>query len=142
MNTLLILSDLTSVLSNTRQEVIGSNNNLISDKYLEIIIVVLVGWAAAAIIMSFVKALLDNRLKYKMIEKDTTEEIIQQVLLSDKTEAKHNSLKWFLLLMGISVGIFISSIFQFGIISIGIILFTTSISFFIYHIYIKKNYHK
>ncbi|MEW6196412.1 MAG: DUF6249 domain-containing protein, partial [Bacteroidota bacterium] len=95
-----------------------------------------------AIIMSFVKALLDNRLKYKMIEKGVTEETIQQVLSPDRTEAKHNSFKWFLLLMGISLGIFISSVFQFGTISIGIILFTTSISFFIYYIYLKRTIDK
>lgn len=142
MNTLLILGDLTTSLISTRQEVFGTNNNFIPDKYFEIIIVILVGWIAAAIIMSFVKALLDNRLKYKMIEKGVTEETIQQVLSPDRTEAKHNSFKWFLLLMGISLGIFISSVFQFGTISIGIILFTTSISFFIYYIYLKRTIDK
>ncbi|MEW6196973.1 MAG: DUF6249 domain-containing protein [Bacteroidota bacterium] len=142
MNTLLILGDLTTSLISTRQEVFGTNNNFIPDKYFEIIIVILVGWIAAAIIMSFVKALLDNRLKYKMIEKGVTEETIQQVLSPDRTEAKHSSFKWFLLLMGISLGIFISSVFQFGTISIGIILFTTSISFFIYHIYLKRTINK
>jgi len=138
----LLIYPLASLTIMAQQEMPDPGNKIIPDKYFEIIIVVLVAWLAISFIMKFVKTLLDNRIKYQMIEKGVSEEMIEKVLLLDKSEAKQMAFKWFLLLVGIAVGLFFMSVFPKSIFSVGIVLLTTALSYLAYYNYLKKNSNK
>ncbi len=134
----LLIYPAASLTINAQQSIANSNNKIIPDKYFEIGIVLLVAWLAINFIMKFLKTLLDNRIKYKMIEKGVSEEMVEKVLFTDKTEAKHLAYKWFLLLAGLALGLFIISILPQGIFSIGIVLLTTALSHLAFYNYLKR----
>lgn len=130
---------LTNLVVKAQQDLPDPGNKILPDKYFEIAIVLIAAWVAAAVLISLIKIILDNRLKVKMIEKGFPDEIIKNVLSADKSENKKRAFKWFLIFSGIAAGLFISLLFPAGIISIGIILLTTALSNLIYYFYLRKN---
>lgn len=130
---------LTNLTISAQQDLPDPGNKILPDKYFEIAVVLLAAWAAITVIMTFIKTLLDNRLKVKMIEKGISEDVIKNVLQTNRFEAKQQAFKWFLFLFGISAGLFAASLFPAGIFSIGIVLLAISICYLIYYYYLKMN---
>ncbi len=90
-------------------------------------------------IIAIIRSILDNRLKSKMIEKNVSDQVIEQILQPSNTDSKSQAMKWSLVLAGIGLGLSIVSItLPFGIHSIAIMVFCLALSFFGYFIYIKR----
>ncbi|MBW1297394.1 hypothetical protein [Aquimarina litoralis] len=90
-------------------------------------------------ILSVLRYVLDHKLKKKMLEKEISEEVIASILQKDSKGAKHNSIKWFLVLMGTGIGLFINSLYlPLGIHSIGIMAISIALAFLMHSIYLNR----
>lgn len=91
-------------------------------------------------IITIIKLILDNRLKFKMIEKGVPDKVVEQILQPTRTNAKSQALKWALILAGTGLGLgFVSATRPFGIHSIAIVSFCLALSFLGYFSYIKRS---
>jgi hypothetical protein len=61
-------------------------------------------YLVTSFILYMIKLFLDNRLKFKMVEVSTPEQVVAQLMASNK-DAKKTSLKWFCTLCGIAAGL-------------------------------------
>ena len=91
-------------------------------------------------ILTFVRYILDNRLKSKLIEKGASENIVSQLLQPMNKESKTQTIKWFIIFAGIGLGLGLVDIFQpLGIHSLAIMAFTLSGSFLGYYFFISRS---
>ena len=93
-------------------------------------------------IMSFVlillKSILENRLKNKMLDKGISENVIESILKKDPNSNKNNSVKWFLILLGLGSGLaIVNNSLPLAIHSFAIIFISVSVSFLLYSIYLR-----
>ncbi|MEO5891536.1 MAG: hypothetical protein ABIQ31_14895 [Ferruginibacter sp.] len=91
--------------------------------------VLIVIYAISSFILRIVKQIFDYRLKNKMIEKETTEIIVAQLLQPDRKEIKSVLLQWFFILAGIGVGFTIINYMPFGLHSLAIMAFSIATGF-------------
>jgi preprotein translocase subunit SecG len=61
-------------------------------------------YLVTSFILYMIKLFLDSRLKNKMVEVGTSQEVVAQLIASNK-DAKKTSLKWFCTLCGIAAGL-------------------------------------
>jgi hypothetical protein len=120
-----------------------SEGNSFSRQLFEIPATLLGAYIFVYFIISIVRLILDNRLKFKMIEKGVSDKVVEQILQPTRTDALGQALKWFLVLAGIGVGLgIVSATRPFGIHSIGIIAFCLALSFLGYFLYMKRSENK
>jgi len=68
-------------------------------------------YLVTSFILYMIKLFLDNRLKFKMVEVGTPEEVVAQLIATNK-DAKKTSLKWFCTLCGIAGGLGLIGLFH------------------------------
>ena len=91
-------------------------------------------------LLNAIKWILNYRLKSKMIDNDVSNDIINQLLQPGKNETRQQAIKWFIILMGIAIGLTIISFFQpLGIHSLAIMIFSIAISFLAYYFYLRRS---
>ena len=91
-------------------------------------------------LLNAIKWILNYRLKSKMIDNDVSNDIVKQFLQPDKNETKQQAIKWFIILLGIAIGLTIISFFQpLGIHSLAIMIFSIAISFLAYYFYLRRS---
>jgi len=111
-----------------------------SRQFIDIPAIILILYLVLMFILTILKSILDNRLKSQMIEKGVTDKVAEQFLQPTKTDSKGVALKWFLILMGIGVGLMIvDATLPIGIHSIAIMSFSLGLSFLGYFYFIKKS---
>jgi len=97
-------------------------------------------WLVITFFISLVRIILDHRLKLKMIEKEVSDKVAEQILQPTKNDTKSQAFKWFLILAGMGVGLGLVSVTTpFGIHSIAIIVCCLSLSFLGYFSYLKRS---
>jgi FtsH-binding integral membrane protein len=103
--TLLALAILTSTFAAYAQD--GKepliDRSLISD-FLNLCGIVLVVYLISAFILQLFRQNLDYRLKSKIIEKGTPENIVGQLMQPDKKDSRNVTLQWLCTLSGIGLG--------------------------------------
>jgi len=120
-----------------------SEGNSFSRQLFEIPATLLGAYIFVYFIISIVRLILDNRLKFKMIEKGVSDKVVEQILQPTRTDASGQALKWFLVLAGLGIGLgIVSATRPFGIHSIGIIAFFLALSFLGYFLYMKRSENK
>ena len=86
-----------------------SNPSLMSDRatfeeFVRNIVILLMIFMVTSFILTMIRLILDNGLKKKIIEMDTPETVVSQLMATGKNEVR-NSLKWFCALCGIAAGL-------------------------------------
>lgn len=90
-------------------------------------------------ILTFVKWLLDYRLKNKLVEKGAPDNVVSQLLQPVTRDNKNVTIKWFALLMGVGTGLSLVNYFQpLGIRSLAIMSFSLAASFLGYYFFINR----
>lgn len=116
-----------------------------SDTYIDpdvykIIVIIFLIVVFLSFFTTVLKNVLNHKLKKKMLEKDLSEESITALLEKDSENAKHTSVKWFLVLVATGIGLFISNLFlPLGIHSIGIMAICISSAFLAHSIYLNRS---
>lgn len=106
----------------------------------EIPATIFAAWLVINFLISLVRIILDNRLKLKMIEKEVSDKVVEQILQPKKNDTQSQAFKWFLILAGMGVGLgLVSATTPFGIHSIAIIGCCLSLSFLGYFSYLKRS---
>jgi hypothetical protein len=110
------------------------NTNLMNDKstfeeFVRNIVILLLIFLVTNFILTMIRLFLDNGLKKKMVEMDTPETIVSQLMASGKNEIR-NSLKWFCALCGIAAGLGIIGYYHLSdIYALMVIAFCLAIGF-------------
>ena len=108
------------------------------DVYKIIVIIFLI-----VIFLSFftamLKNILDHKIKKKMLDKEISEDVITSFLENKSQEVKHTSVKWFLVLLSVGIGLFITQFFlPLGMHSIGIMAISISLAFLVHAVYLNR----
>jgi FtsH-binding integral membrane protein len=102
--------------------------------------VVLIIYLISSFILQLIRQNLDYRLKSKIIEKETAENIVGQLIQSDKTNPVNSILQWFCTLVGIAIGFTIMTFTQpFGLHSLAIMAFSVAAGLGIYYLFTRRN---
>jgi hypothetical protein len=111
-----------------------------SSELFEIPATLFAAWLLITFLISIVRLVLDNRLKVKMVEKEVSDKVAEQMLQPSKTDTRSQAFKWFMVLAGTGIGLGLISInLPFGIHSIAILACCLSLSYLGYFIYIKRS---
>ncbi|MES2111335.1 MAG: hypothetical protein V4577_21445 [Bacteroidota bacterium] len=90
-------------------------------------------------ILTFIRWLLDYRLKNKLIEKSAPDHVVSQLLQPITSDNKNVTIKSFALLMGLGTGLSLVDYFEpLGIHSLAIMSFSLAASFLGYYFYINR----
>jgi len=91
-------------------------------------------------IITFVKIILDYRIKNKLIEKGASDALVNQLLKQDTKDNKYVNIKWFAILAGIGIGLLLVNKFRpLGILSLAIMSLSLSATFLGYYIFTKQS---
>jgi len=101
--------------------------------------VVVIIYLISSFILQLIRQNLDYRLKSKIIEKQTAENVVSQLMPADKTNPVNTILQWFCTLVGIAIGLMIMAFTQpFGLHSLAIMAFSVAAGLGIY-LFIRRN---
>jgi FtsH-binding integral membrane protein len=102
--------------------------------------VVLVIYLISSFILQLIRQNLDYRLKSKIIEKQTDENVVAQLVPADKTNPVNSILQWFCTLMGVAIGFLVMTFTQpFGLHSLAIMAFSVAAGLGIYYLFTRRN---
>lgn len=92
-----------------------------------------------AFILIFLKKILEHKLKNKMLDKGVPETLVASILQKDPNSGKHNSMKWFFVLLGIGIGLcIVNYTLPLGIHSFAIMALSISMSFLCHYFYLQR----
>jgi hypothetical protein len=130
---------LTSLIGNAEGVYKLQDGKEISRQLIDIPASILAVYIVSIFLINVIKGILNYRLKYKMIDKGVSEDMIKLLLQPDQNDAKNQTIKSFFILAGLGIGVTITGFFQpFGIHSLVIIIFSLSLSFLAHYFYIKR----
>jgi len=102
-------------------------------------VIILLIIMAMAFILIVLKSILEYKLKHKMLHQGISENVVASILQKDPNSVKNTSIKWFLVLLGLSVGLFIVNYtLPLGVHSFGIMALSISISFLFHYLYLRR----
>lgn len=129
-----LIIPLLSIFPAIAQTIDPEKNKLIPDKFIEIPIVILGIYVIATFILKIIKMILDNRLKYKLLEKGVSTDVVKEFLRDNPKDVKHEVLKWTTLFISICFGLIVSSFFRpYGNHTVVIIAFSIALGFLLYY---------
>ncbi len=131
---------LISISSNAEEVYKLQDGSEISRQIIDIPASILAVYIVSVFLISVVRAILNFRLRSKMIEKGVSIEIMEQLLQPDKNEGKKTTIKSFLILSGIGLAVAINLFFlPIGIHSLAITIFSMAFSYLAYYYYLKRS---
>jgi|HubBroStandDraft_6_1064221.scaffolds.fasta_scaffold712112_2 hypothetical protein len=106
---------------------------------IHIIAVVLIIYLISSFILQLIRHNLDYRLKSRIIEKETAENIVGQLVQPDKTNPVNTLLQWFCTLLGIGIGFTIMAFTRpFGLHSLAIMAFSVAAGLGTYYLFVRR----
>jgi hypothetical protein len=94
----------------------------------------------ASLLMQLLKQHYNYRIKNRMLDKGTEENIVRQLLQPDKKENKNYYLLWFCMLTGIGAGLILVSLIRpFGLHSLAILAFSMAAGFGAYYYFTRES---
>ena len=119
-------------------------NKIIPDKILEIGLPLLVLFLLSNMVVNIFKIRAENRLKEKALDRQLSEPALISLFSEDKTLAKYNYVKYFLILAALGVSfitiqlIATHNALYVGYMAVGLIALNVSVAFLIYFFIIRK----
>jgi len=102
-------------------------------------VIILIIIMSMAFILIFLKHILDHKLKNKMLDKGISENVVASILQKDPDSIKHASIKWFLVLLGLGVGLAIVNYTPpLGVHTFAIMAVSISVSFLLNYLYLRR----
>jgi hypothetical protein len=136
----LVILTLTSITLKAEEVYKLQDGSEISRQIIDIPASILAVYIVSVFLISVVRAILNFRLRLKMVEKGVSVEIINQLLQPDKNEGKKTAIKSFLVLTGIGLAVAINLFFlPIGIHSLVITIFSLAFSYLAYYYYLKRS---
>jgi hypothetical protein len=133
----LLLSSIVANAEDNQEPLI--TRELVNDM-IHIIAVVLIIYLISSFILQLIRQNLDYRLKSRIIEKETAENIVGHLVHPDKTNPVNTLLQWFCTLVGIAVGFTIMAFSgPFGLHSLAIMAFSVAAGLGIYYLFIRRS---
>ena len=140
---LLMMAFTIPVFTVIAQEHDPHKDKVIPDKIIEIPVAILGIYLAATFILKIIKMVLDNRLKYKLLEKGVSADVVKEFLQPTVRDTKNEVLKWTVLFTGICAGLIISYFFQpYGNHTVAILAFSIAVSYLIYYNFFFNSFKK
>ncbi len=91
------------------------------------------------VILTFIKLILDYRIKDKLIDKGASDSVISQLLQPAIKDSNQSTIKWIAILTGAGLGLSLVAAFQpLGIHSLAIMSFSLAASFLAYYFFINR----
>ena len=91
------------------------------------------------VILTFIKLILDYRIKNKLIDKGASDSVISQLLQPAIKDNSQATIKWIAILTGVGLGLSLVAAFQpLGIHSLAIMSLSLAASFLAYYIFINR----
>lgn len=96
-------------------------------------------YLVSSFIMSIVKRSLDQKIKNKILDKGTEENIVSKVLQPDKKDNRNIILQWICILTSIGIGLTLITFFRpYGIHTVAIMAFSIAAGFLFYYLFTKQ----
>lgn len=91
------------------------------------------------VILTFIKLILDYRIKGKLIDKGASDSVIAQMLQPTIKENSYSTIKWIAILAGVGLGLsLVAAFLPLGIHSLAIMSFSLAASFLGYYFFINR----
>jgi len=101
--------------------------------------VLLIIYVITTFVLQMVKQNFDYRIKSKIIEKQTPEDVASKLLQGDKKDTRQTLLQWIFVMGAIGVGLTIINLSRpFGLHSLAIMAFSISAGFLGYYVFVKR----
>jgi len=101
--------------------------------------VLLIIYVITTFVLQMVKQNFDYRIKSKIIEKGTPEDVASKLLQGDKKDTRQTLLQWIFVMAAIGVGLTIINLSRpFGLHSLAIMAFSISAGFLGYYVFVKR----
>ncbi|HXB95770.1 MAG TPA: hypothetical protein VNU70_11440 [Puia sp.] len=114
------------------------NRDFIFDM-VHIIAILLIIYFISSFILQLVRTNFDYRLKSKLVERQTEENIVGQFVQSDKVNPLNTVMQWICTLLSVGVGFVLIQITQpFGLHSLAIMAFCVAGGLGLYYLYAKR----
>jgi Na+/H+-translocating membrane pyrophosphatase len=131
---------LTSIVANAQDKQEPLINRELIFELVNICAIVLVIYLISSFILQLIRQNLDYRLKSKIVEKETAENIVGQLVQPDKTNPVNTLLQWTCTLIGIAVGFTIIALTgPFGLHSLAIMAFSVAAGMGTYYLFIRRS---
>jgi F0F1-type ATP synthase assembly protein I len=114
------------------------NRDLIFD-LIHVIMFILVVYLISSFILQLVRQNLDFRLKSKIVERQTDEQIVSQLVQPDRINPMNTLLQWICTLIGVGIGFALIAHTQpFGLHSLAIMAFSVATGLGVYYFIAKR----
>lgn len=139
-STMLFAENLTAkVTLSSRLPLEGNVDNSLNNSSIESILPLFAISLVVILIIQIAKFILDNKLKNKIIDRTISEQLASSILEKSAADKKDDSIKWAILLLGVSGGLTVTyHTLPLDIHSIAIIAFSAGISYLVYFLYLQK----
>ena len=102
--------------------------------------ILLIIYVITTFVLQMVKQNFDYRIKSKIIEKGTPEDVASKLLQGDKKDTRQTLLQWIFVMASIGVGLTIINLSRpFGLHSLAIMAFSISAGFLGYYVFAKRS---
>ena len=109
------------------------------DMMTRAVIILFCMYLISSFILTFVRMILDHRIKQRMLEKGVSDDVARNFLHTDVRDVKGQTMKWFIIFLGIGIGFVLVKLTQpLGIHSIAIICFCIAFGYLAYYFFIRK----
>jgi F0F1-type ATP synthase assembly protein I len=106
---------------------------------IHVIMFILVVYLISSFILQLVRQNLDFRLKSKIVDRQTDEQIVSQLVQPDKINPLNTLLQWICTLVGVGIGFALISHTQpFGLHSLAIMAFSVAAGLGVYYFIVKR----
>lgn len=116
------------------------DNRHFSAQLVTIPAMLLVMYIACAFVLYIIKAVLEHRLRSKLVDKGVSEQVAEQFLQPVNRDLRSQTLKWCLMLAGAGIGLTaVYYTLPLDIHSLAIMAFSIALSYLGYFLYLKYN---